>query len=321
MALWDNLTHYYTLDESSGTRLDSVGSADLGGNTLAATGKSDGCAKSTSESERLGSGESVTAAGDASISCWFWHDTAGSHVLAKLFDWQIDVYQDQPRLLVFNEAVKTWSTTVTRSNWHLFVGVIDENSSLSISIDGAVFQTLTGSWTIAGSNLVDVCKAANGVSSELRVDELAIFDRLLTQSDVTSLWNGGAGEFYSAAAEPEPAIATGVVPDVDTTGITGPAIATGIIPDVSTPGYPQPLPAIATATIPDPDRVGASIPDPAVATATIPDPDLVGAVTPDPAIATAVVPQPEKVGTVPNVIRFGSVVLRPSKFSNATLIQ
>ena len=103
-------------------------------------------------------------------------------------------------------------------NWHLAVAVFDYNAgngTIDLYLDSVLESTISladlGTWNgssidngtvlhFGARNVVSLNEIQNHMNGLL--DDVAIWDGALSQSEVSALWNGGAGE--SAANVPEP---------------------------------------------------------------------------------------------------------------------
>jgi len=75
-------------------------------------------------------------------------------------------------------------------NWHLAVGLYTD-TYVAISLDNADFVSLVGP-TNTPTGELSICKGPFGVEP-VTVDEMLVFNRVITQDEVAYLWNGGAG--------------------------------------------------------------------------------------------------------------------------------
>lgn len=221
MALTDNIVAYWSLDEASGNRADSVGTATLVDNSTvpSATGIISNGADFTGTS---GEFLSVTNAAlniqnDFSLSFWAQSDalTTFQRILTA-YDGanagRFEVYQEanaELRFVYWNSAGSgrtLWRTTaaqVTGSLKHFVItcdvsntttgGKIYVNGS---SVSVATSATAATSW---GDNSgiygmggwVDGTQPWNGI-----IDEFGVWSRILTTDEVTELYNSGAGLAY-----------------------------------------------------------------------------------------------------------------------------
>lgn len=224
MALTDDLRAYYKLDESSGNATDSSGNGYTLTNTNTVgyapakinNGADLGTANTNKRllnSSRLGlsSGSSLT------ISGWVKANSApGSGVDYTIFDlrdgtaatdteaWLKYVNIGGTRKLRWLYPLQEAGSFVTydidlgTSTYYFVVGTYD-GTSIRMYVNGTQ-QGGTVTATSGGSSLSDAfCIGATGngfVFGSLTVDEVGVWSRALSDSEITELYNGGAGLTY-----------------------------------------------------------------------------------------------------------------------------
>jgi hypothetical protein len=221
VALTDGLLDYYALDEASGSALDAHGSKNLTDNNAVAatTGKVsgartfDGSADSFSHTSNLLNGCSAF-----SVACWL-QLTRGSanfrnDVAARSNDgsttgdgWGLDLDGGSGgaklrfyKTIGFGTGTATADAAISVSTWYHVVGTVATDGTVRLYINGTL-QTATGTKTGTVSNATETrvgCDPSFGGSSFWQgpVDELGFWNRELTGSEVTSLYNGGSGLAY-----------------------------------------------------------------------------------------------------------------------------
>ncbi len=228
MALVDNLVSYWPLDEASGTRADSHGSNDLADNNtvLSATGKiSDAADFELANSEYLNitdaSQSGLDFTSDFSFSCWvkpesqhdgaMWYKWGGSQAAYGFLYLNIaGTYK-----LRFNGYATgggsnipfDWTQTLSNSTWYHIVFRFDAtghpsgSGTAEVFVDGSSIGTVTnGSYT--GSSNTTGAFSISSLGSGIQwywdglIDEMGCWSRLLTDQEITDLYNGGAGLAY-----------------------------------------------------------------------------------------------------------------------------
>lgn len=222
MALTDNLVSYWKLDESSGNASDSVGSNTLT-NTNTVTyvaGKinngADFGTANTNKKLTIASALGITN-GAISISMWVKLNTeiaSGTWGFAQKGNATNHVqyiiayeYNGGTRRFVFNRQKQnasnnlvTSNTTMGTTNYYHLVLTYD-GTTLEGYVNGSSIGTLatSGDGASAGINQFDIGEggmfAATSYAS-IDADEVGIWSRALTSTEVTSLYNGGAGLQY-----------------------------------------------------------------------------------------------------------------------------
>jgi len=213
MALVDNCTHYWKMDEASGNSADSVGSITLTAtNITRTTGLINNCAVYSGNYAQAYSADGILKSNNAwSISCWFYitaQPTAEASIQnifyvrnngyanAISLDYRrtsADVYKFDLNN-IGSDSVST--QTETLNTWHHYVIVFD-TSNFNFYRDGSyVFNKAK-----AGSQSVNAFTIGNFENSYGRplvgrADECGLWTRALSTGEITSLYNSGAGLAY-----------------------------------------------------------------------------------------------------------------------------
>lgn len=231
MALTDGLTHLYRMELAGAeSNLSPTPSAPLSLAESATapaiiTGKVDNARDFVDKQRFLtGAANAITpGAGpiNASVAAWVRYDSLagssfgrreqsmvmqGSAAVDNLREYVFaaDGTTDRAYLLVNQSsqvAVEVQSTTfgtLSVATWHLVVGLFDgSNSLIGISVDNSAVDTTAwdGSMFSSGVNVTALCIANNFASYELLgdLDEVAMWNRVITTAEIAQLWNGGAG--------------------------------------------------------------------------------------------------------------------------------
>ena len=218
-----NLTNYFTFEETSGTRNDSVGSitlAEVGGTVTSEAGISGNAARFTgSGSAVLQDATQTSPVGDFSIAFWLYPivaNTSNNIPIAQGnigtgVSWYIQLDNisgtTDVTWIVTNDgssAINTAGFELTLNTWHLIVASYNTTTGETrLNVDNGVTVTNTaGTGGLFSSNIFTVGAISLSGSPNLitnsRIDELAIYDGyILTDSDITDLYNSGAGTFYA----------------------------------------------------------------------------------------------------------------------------
>lgn len=218
-ALSDSLVSYWNLNESSGNAADSFGS-----NTLTNTGvtyttgiNSNGGVFSES-SDKLAitdaSQSGLDFDGDFTFSFWVnLTSNTSSSFFAKqgANGYRMRIYNgDDMELIIFQGAATTQviKTGLSTGSWHHIVGQ-RTGDTVQIKFDNSAWTsqggahrdiTNTGDFNMGNSTAVN--DPVQGM-----MDEVGIWSRALTDDEITTLYNSGAGTFYPfpAATTPAPA--------------------------------------------------------------------------------------------------------------------
>lgn len=238
MALKTDLVSYYSFDVDAS---DDHGSNDgtVSGATHTSSGKLDDAYDfdGTNDYISLGNPSNLSfSSSDAfSISVWFksgsntylpiiWKgyysyagDTKYMEINSSYADNKVNVFVRHD----YNSKSLTSSSTYNDSSWHHLVVTYD-NGSMELFIDGSSegtvssvdYQSTTQNWEIGRRN-------AGSQYSDNIIDELAIWSRAITSSEVSEIYNSGSGLAYTSWDA-----ATGWTGKIN--GVTNPAKINGI---------------------------------------------------------------------------------------------
>lgn len=212
-----NLVSYWELEESSGTRVDSHGSNDLTDNNtvLSATGiQGDGADFESSNSEYLstssGSGF-VSGAGARSVSLWVKYETSpgtaemsiiSNGVFTTSQEFTIKTFTNNKIIVDTNGSALAVSSTLSWSTGTWYHIVVTYNGTTgTIYRDGS--SVGTGTATLSTTSPEDFIIGGRNPASPYNfvdavIDEVGYWSKALTSTEVTDLYNSGAGLPYSA---------------------------------------------------------------------------------------------------------------------------
>lgn len=210
-TLSDGLVAYWTMNEASGTRADSVGSNDLANVRAYDAGGVPGVVGNAALFEWY-TNEATLSAADApalrfaSNAPWtfaFWWkrgEQSSAALITKFADsgnttpeFSLLMQPEANRLLVLfgGNTVACIQCIQRDSNWHLITLRFDGADTLSVSVDAGTPRA----WTLAsvaapGSGAFQLNPLVLGSAS---LDEMGKWDRALTDDEVAALYNSGAG--------------------------------------------------------------------------------------------------------------------------------
>lgn len=229
-SLSNDLISYWPLDESSGTRVDVKGSNDLAEiNTVGSTTGIKGTAADFegSNSENLAisnaaqSGLNIT--GDLSFSMWIkpetfdsgdgqlllskWQHNASNQYFVYLTDSSLGVYMDDD-CTGYSYVIRTWNHSMVAGNWYHVAVVYNASSgSAEAFVNNSSLGTITGlPHSIAGCSaafelgLRDTPYLPSSYYFDGAMDEVGIWNKDLTTTDIANLYNNGGGIPYEASS-------------------------------------------------------------------------------------------------------------------------
>ena len=221
------LVSYWNLDEASGVRYDSHGTNHLTDNNtvlsaINAGDAMDGAAASfvAANSEKLTRADTTGTFGDGvsqTFSFWFKDTTAGTTggaVIARdnatTREWAITTGNTTISVLGFDsggnpvaqDSFLVFSDTFTKNQWHHAVVWYDfSDSKFHYQVDGGVVRDFptTLDYIRAGTGPLEIGASTYYNQADLTIDEVAIWDRVLTADERAELFNLGRGKFYDFA--------------------------------------------------------------------------------------------------------------------------
>jgi hypothetical protein len=215
-TLGDGLLHYWALEETSGTRYDSIGNADLSDYHSPGydTGKHGNCATfSYTSGDRLegalDSDDEIDLVDGFTIVGWFYATGSSSYGgLVEMWDapaftWRAliqktDSGENGFTFYCFDYGKYVVCNSVDiRNGWHLLVAWFDPS-------DNKLYGQIDNNAPVASSAITPPASApmdwirfgmANSVYYDGKADEIGLYGRVLTSDERAELWNGGAGKF------------------------------------------------------------------------------------------------------------------------------
>ncbi len=220
-AISDDLISHWTLDEESGTRVDSHGDNDL---TPSGTGPygegkmSNGFAPTGSGTEgRIEVADnaslSMTDADDFTISAWVNFDTlSGTRGIIGKSNTEYLLYSSGSilRFAVYGGSSGTASTVssanVPAGNWHFVVAWYDADAhTVNIQVNNGtpVSAAATAGRPVDGANAFVIGAITTTGYSDGIIDSVSIWQRLLTSDERSALYNSGDGLEYPFVIIPD----------------------------------------------------------------------------------------------------------------------
>lgn len=218
MALTTNLVSYYKFDENTGTSVgDSAGTntgtfnGTLGSQWTTGEINSGGNFNGGDNNVNCGTSTSWDLTTGMSISAWVNCNATQPNAYAKVltkgndqsYTLQISHGGDNKgRVRIWNGAGTEFSaggtTTINDATWHHLVATFD-GTNLIYYQDGSSITTTAAATSIrVSTNEVDIGgrNGLTGESAKAIIDEVGVWSRALSATEVTSLYNAGAGLQY-----------------------------------------------------------------------------------------------------------------------------
>jgi Concanavalin A-like lectin/glucanases superfamily len=231
MALTDNLVAYWALDESSGSRADSVGSNTLTDNNTVtgASGVIGTAAQFTrANSEylsRASNSDLETGDVDFTLQAWVYLDSKPSGSQMRV----IDKYQSGSKeytLLYYQSGDRfEWAVSAdgsadsafvdannfgapTTGTWYLLHAWHDSvNNQIGLAVNAGTPDTASysGGIVVQASAFEIGRNVSSGFYWDGRLDEVGLWKRVLSSAERAQLYNGGAGLAYPFTSGAGPA--------------------------------------------------------------------------------------------------------------------
>jgi len=230
MALIDNLVSYWKLDEASGNAADSVGSNTLTntGTVAFAAGKINngvtlvrGNSKSLAIADASQTGLDLLST-DFTLQAWVKPSSAPTGVKYQIINkYQGGVseayelsYRDDSGMKVNWQMVNggtsdyiVWATDLGTGTFKHLVLVFDSaNTEVTLYVDGSAVSTQQTNCSTPQNTTVPFAIGADSSISTIgfngMIDEVGVWTRKLTSTEVTSLYNSGNGLQYPFSSGP-----------------------------------------------------------------------------------------------------------------------
>lgn len=212
MAILDNITAAWKLDESSGNATDSSGNGKTLTNTGTVTyaaGKINNGAVGTNTTGGYLSISDALGFTAASTNTWaFWYKRAGSidgyivdNITTAGDSKRLIVYESSGTLRMFANGNEVATSSLTSGTWY-FIEIKKNGTSWELFVN-TVSQgtTTTGGLTYgggAGFMLLNSLYTGGSQTSSM-VDIVSLWSRVITSGESTTLYNGGTGIQYPFA--------------------------------------------------------------------------------------------------------------------------
>jgi len=225
VALKTNLEGYWSLDDTSGSLVDSHGSNTLTNNNTigSATGKISNAglfATANSEYASIASNASVQVSDiDFTVGCWVYMNTKAA---VQAFVAKFNTTGNQRQYLLnyttatdrfrFSVSVTGSSTLVTvdadvlgspsTGAWYFLLGWHDSvNNEIGIQVNNATANTTSHSGGVFATGTSDFYIGGHSASSafaDARIDEVFFSKKIFTAGEKTEIYNSGNGLAYSS---------------------------------------------------------------------------------------------------------------------------
>lgn len=256
------LKAFWEMEETSGTRTDSHGTNNLTDNNTVTTGTgkmgtySAKFTRANSESLSIADNADVNPTSDVSFSCWVKFTTTTSGQIRCFFGkdggattrgyaaWFINSAGTH-KLVFFvsqngstgEELQVTLGSTLSTGIWYHVCGVWDASTStVEFYVDGVSVGTATGTRTAIHDNAAAfyVGRFGNysGDYTDAELDDLGLWHKTLTSSEVTDLYSSGSGLPYlqpNTTVSPNTQVVTATIPAYTVTGAATVSVATQVL--------------------------------------------------------------------------------------------
>jgi hypothetical protein len=218
-----NLVAYYDFNNTSGDLIDLKGYDNNGSNTgvtYSQTGKINSSylyqGRSVSSKTAI-SPTGFNTTGNLTISFWIKGTIQGSGENPNIFSWGNSSSSSNIGCLHWdnsstayltcnlnenNTSGLTTSTNVLNNNWNM-ITMTWNGTDYNIYVNGSYKGTKSKSGTISGSSfhIGDLVSSPTNTQFLGNIDEFSIWNKVLSQSEVTELYNSGAGLTYPFTTE------------------------------------------------------------------------------------------------------------------------
>ena len=221
-SLNTDLVSYWKLNVGSSNQIDSVNSNDgtVDGATYTASGKIGGAYNFDGTNDRINisNDASFNSLSAYSISAWIYRDgTSDDFIFSKLNDftehnknYEFGIESNKIFLLNgngggYNKVLGT--STLSSSTWYFVVGVWD-GTDIKVYLDGSLDCSPISSTVVSfGTTAIALGTRQTGYAFfDGKIDEVGFWDRALTSTEITQLYNGGTGITYDSLDNDAPIV-------------------------------------------------------------------------------------------------------------------
>ncbi len=212
------LISYWTMEETGGTRADSVGGktlSDLNTCLFTASGKTGNAASFVrANSETLYSADDAFDPQDTSFTLAFWYNPANIDATAdpvslassganQAWIWRVNTngsvfFYAWNAAAEFKSGCNLANGTIEAGAWHFVIVQYDaSNDTRYTSVnDGTPDSEVVESGFRTGGTANFNIGGRSGAYTDSDIDEVSYYNRVLSSAEITALYNLGAGRFY-----------------------------------------------------------------------------------------------------------------------------
>ena len=210
-TLLNGLLAYYSFEEASGQLTDVVNGYDttsVAGLSYQQTGKVNYCILMDGETSNATIGDNSNFdLQNFSLGGWMKTESYYNPLFTNLINTGGNYYgyginlggSGQATVFLCNGASyeeAVGDDNLTDGEWHFIVGTYD-HTTLKVYVDGILQDDqVSTSMDIGFTNAVVRIGYADGGIADGGLDEIGVWNRVLTQDEVTELWNSGNGKTY-----------------------------------------------------------------------------------------------------------------------------
>jgi len=207
-----DLIAWWPLDEPYGVREDAHGDYDLTDNNsvLSAPGVQDHAAVFNPDNGEYLSYHGALATGDFTAVAWVKRQHQGESCAIISDGWSVDSIDGALR--VVGSDIMTHTSSLPLGGW-AFVAVSYENPTVTMALNA---QSITGTMTMTHGSDFEI-----GAGCPAYIDEVAVWDRALSEAEISGIYNSGVGLSYDDLPEADaytaymPYVARNAVPSDD----------------------------------------------------------------------------------------------------------
>lgn len=213
-GLDDDLEHFWTCDQSSGDRYDSVGTADISGSLAAVTGHINNGMRVANVSAAVARSSNVTTSSSFSIAGWFLINSGGPSFVVGDDNLGTSVSSTWLWSLTYSSVLSRFQATMQLSNgsnktvnadtfgapstgtWYFLCMTYNHSTeTMGISVNAGSEDTVSVSGWNNRTGLAFKFLSST-LSSSGSMDEVAYYSKVLSSAERTSLYNSGTGRSY-----------------------------------------------------------------------------------------------------------------------------
>ena len=203
MNLFTSLVAYYKLDTVSGQvdLSDATGrqsSLSNFGSVSSGSGKINGCATFNGSNQYLSGPSNLVASGNFSVNFWAYANNTNDFGVLFECGGSFNSYFQNGKISVndtFNQSSINAVGNFSNNTWYN-ICIVNDNGITSLYVNGSFVASTAQTLKLTGSLGLGAYIPYSSFYLNGKIDEVGVWSRALSSSEISSLYNGGSGTTY-----------------------------------------------------------------------------------------------------------------------------